>query len=71
MSAKWDYQRTDFIFFDRNSELVGGTHEKQSGSVICTVEVRCLDPNPDIGSGGLLCDKFPKGNELSCVACTK
>ena len=71
MSAKWDYKRTEFICVDRNLEVVGGTFTKQSGSVIYPVEVRCLDPDPDIGSGGLPCDKFPKGNELSCVVCTK
>ena len=71
MSAKWDYKRTEFICFDRNPEVIGGTEENQSGSVIFPVEVRCLDPDPDIGNGGLPCDKFPKGNELSCVVCTK
>ena len=71
MSAKWNEQRTEFICFDRNPEVVGGTLTKQSGTVIYPVEVCCLNPDPNIGNGGLPCDKFPNGNELSCVVCTK
>ena len=71
MSADRNNKRTEFICFDRNSEVVGGTHEREAGSTIYPVEVRCLDPNPDSYTGGLPCDKFPDGNELSCAVCTK
>ena len=71
MSADRIDKRTEFICFDRNLEVVEGTHEWKSGSVIYPVEVRCRDPDPDSHTGGLPCDKFPNGNELSCVVCTK
>ena len=58
MSARWDQKRTEFICLDRNPEVVGGTHQKESGSVITPVEVRCFNPDPDSYSGGLPCDKF-------------
>ena len=72
MSARWDQKRTtDFICLDRNPEVVGGTHEDESGSIMYPVEVRCLNPDPNVYTGGLPCDTFPEGNELSCVVCTK
>ena len=71
MSARWNHQRTEFICFDRNLGVVGDTHELQAGSLISIVEVRCLNSDPDSYRGGLPCDKFPSGNELSCVVCTK
>ena len=71
MSTKYSAKRTEFICFDRNPEAVGGTHENEDGSTIYPVEVRCLNPDPDNNRGGLTCDKFPNGNELPCVVCTK
>ena len=71
MSAYFDFKRTEFICLDGNLEVVGETLENESGSAIYLVEVRCRDPDPDSNTGGLPCDKFPAGNELSCVACTK
>ena len=71
MSNRWDAKRTEFICLDRNPEVVAGTHESEDGSTIFPVEVRCLNPDPDYYRGGLPCDKFPEGNELSCVVCTK
>ena len=72
MSSRADHTRnTEFICFERNSEVVEGTHETESGSTIFPVEVRCLNHDSDIYVGVLPCDKFPAGNELSCVVCTK
>ena len=71
MSARYSYKRTEFICFDRNPEVVGGTHDNQAGSTIYPVEVQCRSPDPDNYAGGLPCDMFPTGNELSCVVCTK
>ena len=71
MSARSNYKRTEFICFDRNPEAVVGSQYNEAGSAIFPVEVRCRDPDPDSFTGGLPCDKFPTGNELSCVVCTK
>ena len=69
MSAYWNDKRTEFICFDGNLKVVEGTHKDESGSELYPVEVRCRDPDPK--KGGLPCEKFPNGYELSCVVCTK
>ena len=71
MSNKWDYKRTEFICADRNAEVIGETDEKESGSILQLVEFRCHNPDPDFYTGGLPCDKYPSGHEVSCVVCTK
>ena len=71
MSALSSYKRTEFICFDHNLEVVAGAHDNEDGSAIYPVEVRCRDPAPIPSNGGLPCGKFPDGNELSCVVCTK
>ena len=71
MSSRHDHRRTEYICMDRDAEsAITGSQANEDGALFYPVEVRCYDPDPDKRQGGLPCDKFPDGNELTCVVCT-
>ena len=70
MSEHYDkgHFRTEFICFDRNSEGIPGSEEDENGSTVYPVEAACQTVGQ---TGGLPCNIYSEGYELTCAVCTK
>ena len=64
MAERYTHKRSEFICVDRAREVAPGTGGNVNGALLYSVEGRCLS------GGGLPCDPYVNGRELTCVVCT-
>ncbi|XP_002738652.1 uncharacterized protein LOC100367433 [Saccoglossus kowalevskii] len=68
MSARYDttsYYSTEYVCVDAAGKAIPGTSASSSTSWIYTVEATCVT------GGGIACDPYVTGYELSCAVCAK